>query len=493
MANENKVRRGKKRRPQGVPTALMIILLVIALVMGGLAGFAIARRSDPVRQQLLQANSRILELENTLTLMGFSLDSDDPETWAADGEDGAVAEALNGDVDDDEDDDLWSEDLLAGTLDEDVDPVVVAEFDGGELLSTEVIPEYNDQLTTQILSGYSADEVAESVLNTVLSYMAGEKIIALKAKELGLDEITDADLATIEAEANEIYADQLNYFTAFVAQPGMSASEINDAAARESGITLEGIVDDLKASWPVRKFYDYTVKDVTVTDAEVQKYYKDALDTQKSSFDQSPDEYEFAHSDGELILYNPSGYRAVRDLLLPFDDDDTASKAADLLDQIDQLDPTRDAEKIQTLQAELDPLYAPLEKKAAEIVKRLQGGESFSTLLDEYGEDEGMESEPVHTEGYYISDESFLFSTEFIEGSMLLEKPGDVSSPLRSSAGVHLVEYTADVSAGEVPLDSVKDKVEAAALEEKRDEYYQEATAAMLDEANVKYYPERLQ
>ena len=133
----------------------------------------------------------------------------------------------------------------------------------------------------------------------------------------------------------------------------------------------------------------------------------------------------------------------------------------------------------------------PTDKAA--IVKRLQGGESFSTLLDEYGEDEGMESEPVHTEGYYISDESFLFSTEFIEGSMLLEKPGDVSSPLRSSAGVHLVEYTADVSAGEVPLDSVKDKVEAAALEEKRDEYYQEATAAMLDEANVKYYPERLQ
>ena len=113
--------------------------------------------------------------------------------------------------------------------------------------------------------------------------------------------------------------------------------------------------------------------------------------------------------------------------------------------------------------------------------------------MDQYGDDEAMKTEPVRTQGYYISEDSFLFSTEFIEGSMLLEQPGEVSSPLRSSAGIHLAEYVGDVPAGDVPLDKVYEQIKAEALESKRDEYYQQETAAMLEAANVKYYPERLQ
>jgi hypothetical protein len=97
------------------------------------------------------------------------------------------------------------------------------------------------------------------------------------------------------------------------------------------------------------------------------------------------------------------------------------------------------------------------------------------------------------SEGYYISENSFLFSTEFIQGAMILEQPGQVSSPLRSPAGLHLVEYLKDVTPGDVPLEQVSDAIREAALEEKQDEYYDEQITAMLEEANVKYYPERLQ
>jgi len=497
MAND--VKRNKKHKAQGVPTLLVIVLIVIALAMGGLGGFTIARRSDPNSAALQEADARIRELENTLTLIGFSIGYDDPTSWTYD----PSAEAdgtgdLAGIAPRAEDGDLWADTgLLSGTLQETGEPVVVAEFDGGNLMSNEVIPEYNDQLTTQIFAGYSADEVADSVLQTVLSYMASEKIIAVKAKELGLDQLNDDDLKKIDDQARQIYADQKNYYTAFVAQTGMTKEEIDAAAEdymkREMGITLEEITEDLKKSWPTQKFYDYVVKDVTVDEEEIQTRYKEELERQKSTYAEYPEEYEYAHNEGDTVLYNPEGYRAVRNLLIAFPSEAEAARAGELLGQLEDLNPDTDQEQIQALEAELNPLYEGLEASAQEVIDKLRDGASFMDLMAEYGADKAMDEEPLRTEGYYISENSFIFSSEFVEGSMLLEKPGDVSSPLRSASGVHLVEYVGDVAAGEVPLSQVYEAVKAEALEAKRDQYYEAQKNALLDSANVRYYPERLQ
>jgi len=501
MANEAKNNKKRKRRAGGVPTLLVVALLVIALAMGGLAGFAIARHTAPVNDELEKANERIIELENTLNLIGFPMD-EDPEDWVFD--DSAetdAADELSGKTTSSTSDDLsdiWDdESLITGTLDENADPVVVAEFDGGQLLSTEVIPEFNDQLTTQIFAGYSAEEVADSVLQTVLSYKAAEKLIALKAKAQGLDQLTEDDLRQIDEQARQLYDDQLEYYTAFVAEDGMSDEEIRAAAIKymeeEEQVTLQSITEELKAEYPNEKFYQAMVKDVTVTDEEIQTYYTEEVAALKETYAEYPEEFEYAHTDGDLVLYVPDNYRAVRDLMLPFQSEDDEIMASDLLDQISQLNPETDAARIQELEAQLDPLYAPMEATAKEISDKLQAGESFMSLVDQYGKDEMMETEPVRSEGYYINENSFLFSTEFIQGAMILEQPGQVSAPLRSPAGLHLVEYLRDVTPGEVPLEQVRDAVKAAALEEKQEEYYDEQISAMLEEANVKYYPERLQ
>ena len=501
MANEAKNNKKRKHRGGGVPTLLVILLLVIAVAMGGLAGFAVARHTAPVNDELEKANERIIELENTLNLIGFPMD-EDPEDWVFDDSaETSAADELSGKITDSTSDDLadiWDdESLLTGTLDENAEPVVVAEFDGGQLLSTEVIPEFNDQLTNQIFAGYSADEVADSVLQTVLSYKAAEKLIALKAKAQGLDQLSEDDLKQIDAQAKQLYDDQLEFYTAFVAEDGMSDEEIHAAAikymAEEEQVTLQSITDELKAEWPGEKFRQQIVKDVTVSDEDVQQYYQEELAAQKETFAQYPEEFEFAHSDGDLVLYVPEGYRAVRDLMLTFETDEDEIKAADLLDQISQLNPESESARIRELEAELDPLYAPMEAVAKEIADKLQAGESFMAMVDQYGKDEMMEAEPVRSEGYYISENSFLFSTEFIQGSMILDQPGQVSAPLRSPAGLHLVEYLKDVTPGDVPLEQVRDAIRADALEQRQDEYYDEQITAMLEDANVRYYPERLQ
>ena len=479
----------RRRRRPGVPVMLTVVLLIMTLLMGALAGYAIARKTDTHVHELQAANDRITELENTLTLIGYPVGDDvDPQQWLYDNAPNESAlNELTGAGWEDAGDDLWDDDsLLDATLPEDAEPVVVAEFDGGQLLSSEVIPEYNDQLTTQIFAGHSADEVAEATLNGVLEKLAGDKIIAAKAAELGLTQLTDEDLAEINRQAEANYQTQLDDYIAFVSGGKLSREEAAQRLAEESGVTVESVAEALKQGWWSQKFYDYIVRDVTVTDEEVRAHYDALLADQRATFTEYPEEFEYAHQQGYAIVYRPEGYRAVRDILIAFDDDEAAEQAAQLTEQIELEQAGEDA------QAQLNALYAPLEATAEKAQQKLAGGAAFAELMDEYGCDAALKDEPMRSEGYYISDRSYVNSTEFIEGSMMLEQPGQVSAPLRSVFGVHLVEYIGDVTPGEVPLDEVIDAMRAETLAEKQTEYYAQQRQALLDAANVKYYPERL-
>ena len=493
MANNTDNARRRRRKP-GVPVTLTLVLIILSLLMGGFAGYVVARKTDPHVHELQDAKDRVMELENTLTLIGYPVDDADadPEQWLYDNniEENALADLDGSDVWGDEEDDVWSDDsLLSGVLPEDGEPVVVAEFDGGELLSTEVIPAYNDLLTTQIFAGHSAEEVAEETLNTVLTQLAGDKVIAARAQELGLTELTDADLERIQAQAAELYEKQLNDYIAFVdteADRDTAAQRL----AEEGGVTLEGITEQLKQNWWSQKFYEYVVQDVTVTDEEVQSAYDALMAEQKAAFATTPEDFEYAHLNGAAVVWCPEGYRAVRDILIPFDSEADAQKAGSLLDDLEMIDEDPDA--LQQTQDALNALYAPLEKRAEEAQQKLADGAAFADLMNEYGCSEPLTAEPLRSEGYYVSDTSYVNSLEYVQGAMMLEQPGQVSSPLRSQYGVHLVEYIGDVPAGEVPLDEVEAAVRASALERKQADYYAQQRQQLLEEAHVKYYPERL-
>ena len=482
---EHKSNPRHRRRKPGVPVMLTIVLLIIALLMGAMAGYVIARRTDTHVHALQAANDRITELENTLTLIGYPLDDEvDPQQWLYDNTVNDTAlQDLTGAGWDDDVDELWSdESLLDATLPEDAEPVVVAEFEGGQLLSSEVIPEYNDQLTTQIFAGHDANE---ETLNRVLEQLAGDKIIAARAKELGMTELSDADLAGIEQQAAASYEEQLSDYITFVGDGSQTREEAAQSLAEESGVTLESVTEALKQSYWTQKFYDHIVADVTVSDEEVQAHYDALLARQKQTFATYPEEFEYAHQSGELIVYRPEGYRAVRDILFAFEGED-ARTAASLTEQL-ELGEADDAAREQ-----LEALYAPLEAKAQEAQKKLADGAAFADLMDEYGCDAVLKAEPMRSEGYYVSDHSYVNSVEYVEGSMMLEQPGQVSAPLRSVFGVHLVEYIGDVAPGEVPLEDVADAVRAEALKAKQSEYYNQQRQALLEAAQVKYYPERL-
>ncbi len=74
------------------------------------------------------------------------------------------------------------------------------------------------------------------------------------------------------------------------------------------------------------------------------------------------------------------------------------------------------------------------EELAQELATRARNGEDFDSLIEEYGEDPGMEDNP---DGYYFTEGEMV--TEFYDAANALAE-GEVSDPVKSDYGYHVIK-----------------------------------------------------
>ncbi len=146
-------------------------------------------------------------------------------------------------------------------------------------------------------------------------------------------------------------------------------------------------------------------------------------------------------------------------------------------------------QQLETLKA---ATLAKLQPKIDEIQAKITAGEDFEKLIEEYGEDDGMKTEPTKTNGYYVSATSQMWDDAFTTAAMALAKIGDVSGPVLGQSGVHIIKYIADVTSGAVPLETVREEIETQALEQAKNDLYDTAVSKWVSEANAKTYVDRL-
>lgn len=506
MANEKNISGAKnavktpqqrRRAKQSTPVALIAIITVAALFFGGLAGYAIGVRSNSYRKQYEEAQDRITTLENQMALIGFSADASDAASWTFDATDSTdEMNDLSGTTA--SDNGFWSNaGGISDALSDTSEPVVVAEFDGGQLMSNEIADAYNDAMSMLMLNFGDADSDSESVLNRVLKEKLTEKVLYKKAEELGLTELSSADIAAIESEAQTEFADHRAFYAASVNTEGMTETEATaaiDAYLEENvGITLNGIIEQRKSEYWQDKLREYIGAGVTVTDEEIQAQYDSLLASQSAAFAENPEDFEYSSLMGETIVYNPEGYRYVKHILLAFTDADARNDAQALINTIAALDPETQMAQIEEAQTQLDALYADLDAQAEDLIAQINAGADFDALIAQYGCDDGMNYEPTKSKGYCISANSTQMASAFVEGAMMLEEPGQISVPVHTAEGVHIIRYEGDVPAGAIPIADVRAAIEAQLREEKISDAYDAQAAAWLAEANPVYYPERLQ
>ena len=488
----------KKRRKAKVALPIVAVLLVIALLFGTVMGYILGRNTgaERLREAELQVAALNLALEEASTAPAY--DVFDEELTQENRS--ALSELAGVSYDDSADNILGEQDLLGAMLEggEEAEPVVVAEYAGGTLMSDEVALEYEEQMAALAFAGYSEEEIGQTLLSEVLQYMVSDRILEEKAREMGLYELTDADRAQIQAEAQEIYDAQLAFFRDYVNTEGMTEEEATGAVKsymlENEGVSLESICAELEDSWWVEKVYDAITKDVTVSQEDLQHSYEHLVEEQKASFEAYVDDYEYAQMSGEAIAYNLEGYRGVRVLLFAFEDAEAYEAVLALSDELLELDEKTDAEAIAEIQAEIDAYYAASEARAQEALDQIAAGASFEDLLVSIGDDDGMKNNAfLRKSGYYVSEQSVLWPQEIISAAMALEQEGDISGAVRVADGVCILQHAGDVPAGPVDLEDVQDQLSDSVLDAARYAAYEQQMETWIQEAGVQYYPERMQ
>lgn len=101
-------------------------------------------------------------------------------------------------------------------------------------------------------------------------------------------------------------------------------------------------------------------------------------------------------------------------------------------------------------------------KKAEDVLKQLKGGADFAELAKKYSEDPGSKQEGGEL-GWQSKDSDFV--PEF-KAAMLSLNKGQISDPVQSSFGFHIIQVEEKETAGLKPLSQVKDEIEKTLREQ---------------------------
>ena len=359
-------------------------------------------------------------------------------------------------------------------------------------------------------------------------------VLTSKAAELGLDQLTDEEKETVKTKAQTSYDSSLDYIKSYMLtdadKEGKDDEAVNQLAAEKLtalGYSLDSYIETETKTLIDDKLREYIVKDVAVTDDEIQAEYDSKVAADKETYGENAASYAQAVNNGTTVYYAPAGVRRVKQILTKFKDEDqtaidtaksavteanTAVTAAQA--KVDAAKETLNTEGIteeietqakadlEAADKELEEANAKLTEanKAVEdatnkafenidadtdaILASLAEGEDWTKLMDEKNQDPGMKD---NEKGYAVAADMTNFDKAFVEAAMALAKPGDYSGKVKgTSYGYYIIRYDSDEPEGPVALDTVKEGISSSLLTTKQNTAYNDQVAKWVEESGIK-------
>ncbi len=306
-------------------------------------------------------------------------------------------------------------------------PVIAATVGDQEITVAQLENSYRN--SASYASSYGYDTTTEEGVAQFRDYLLNNLIDgAMKiyqAKLAGIT-LTEEELTTAKDTAQKKYDDTIASFEQQAAKAGATnveayAKTLFTKALVQNNTTVKKLktdmLEDAQNELLVSKHRTVLLEGVNLTDEELLAKYAEVLADQKVLFDKTPSDY-FTYESYAQYGYNappvyvPAGLFRVRHILVA-------------------------------------------DEATAKLVKeKIDAGEDFETLLAEYGTDPGMKSED-NAAGYLVG-EGASFVEPFLKAALALLKDGDVSEPVQSDYGWHIIKRVSTESAHEIPYADVK-------------------------------------
>lgn len=370
--------------------------------------------------------------------------------------------------------------------------------------------------------------VRQEAIDSIVQTAVAEKKIA----EMGLDQFSEEETAEIQAMVDEQYNSYAEFVKGYaLADTELTGDELQAAIDEQMEAMGYGTKEDMlrleRMTRAQERLRAELNKEVDVSEEELISEYSYRMENAKATYTAYPDSYGVDLTNGTIgMYYAPAGYRNVKHILVSFAEEDQAvidGLNSDLADKQNELttaqaslaaldpDASKDDEDtaanravltaaVENLPGEIAALEADVaaatEKAAAaiqltidEIQAKLAAGEDFNALIDEYNQDPGMTSDSV---GYAVSAVSTNWVPEFTKASMALAAIGDVSAPVQSSYGIHIIQYASDIPEGEIGFETVREELYSELLESKQEYHYSDVMQSWGENSGAKIYEDRL-
>lgn len=306
-----------------------------------------------------------------------------------------------------------------------------------------------------------------------LDYLIRQAVIENHLRQGGY---TDFDEETMIALRNEAAVSWEQELDAYVEEYLTEDTEEQRATLREQAAvyyashdySMQTILDNLvlQAAEDVlieelRGGYEPSESEISEVFATYGAMHQELYENDVALYDENVLRY------GDESFYVPAGYRGVTHILLKDVDADllNAFNSAQALYEEALSGETVDEAAVAAAKAELDAardaVIASKQDTLDEIYARLEAGESFESLIAEYGEDPGMEDAENLANGYPVHQRSGWCVPAFVEGAFQegMRQPGDVSQPVVSPYGIHVVYYLRDVPSGLIMTEAIREEI----------------------------------
>jgi len=327
-------------------------------------------------------------------------------------------------------------------------------------------------------------EQAKKLKESILDGLIEKKVLEHVAEEMNLS-LTEEEIKQIEDEAKAALQglkDSLIEQFKLEAQeddsidPEKKAEETLETMLKQQGMDVDAMVEQYRQSHINQKLSESVRSKVKVTDDEVKKHYDETLEKQKEEFTKDPKAFENAESSGKIILYQPAGFIRVKHILFKISDEDKKK-----IDELEEQKKTEEAKEHREKVIEM------LKVKADAILDEIESGVDFDKLVETAGEDPGMRDPRAKKNGYLLGKDSD-FAPEFKEAALKLQEVGDMTGPVVTDFGVHIIKLVGKVPEGPIPFDEVKESLQKELQDEREDKAWKDALEQWKKEANIKKY-----
>ncbi len=417
-------------------------------------------------------------------------------------------------------------------------PVLLATINGYELYDNDI--KYNQYINENLytLAMYGLDEEAEDYhyyldyfKDYALSIATAHAFYIENAKKLDI-KIDSIDRESYESNVRDYWNSLVESYIDDIGLSETATEEDKNTARDEAlaffldqyGYTEESFVLEKMQEYDYYMIEELTenelTKDITVDEAEIKELFDEKVNDQKAIYDKNPSQYNSDKRNGQSVYYIPYGYRGVTHILLKVDEEllntwlDLQARFEEQISNADleSIDPDKTAEQsnpadnpesiekdtssqIPVTQEMVDSakkdIFESVQPIIDEIMVKFNKGTPFSELITEYGTDPGMTNDEYKNDGYMICDGISGMDQTFVNAGMALQKVGDVSEPVLSQFGVHLVYFLKEIESGAVEYtDEIREILKTELLDNKKNDMLSNMYHDWISSVDIQYTEE---